>query len=296
MPEYMGEIPVRNATDYYTYTFKGWKPEIAAVTEAADYVAEYDSAAVTYTVRFLDYDGTPLQEGDLAYGDMPEYTGETLTRAATDSYTYTFKGWKPEIAAVTEAADYVAEYDSTAITYAVRFLDYDGTPLQEGDLSYGDMPEYTGEIPTREATDSYSYTFKGWDKEIEAVTAATDYTAVYDSTANVVTYTIRFINYDGEILQESQVPVGQVPVYEGELPKRPDDEQYTYTFMGWSDMPVAVTGEATYEAVYQAKPKTATDVDTVTITDDAPAYNTLGQPVGQDYRGVIIRKGKKIIR
>ena len=29
---------------------------------------------------------------------------------------------------------------------------------------------------------------------------------------------------------------------------------------------------------------------------DAPAYNLAGQPVGPDYKGIVIKNGKKVVR
>ena len=46
-----------------------------------------------------------------------------------------------------------------------------------------------------------------------------------------------------------------MPQYTGSTPARPDDEEYTYTFSGWTPQIVAVTADATYTANYTATPK-----------------------------------------
>ena len=69
------------------------------------------------------------------------------------------------------------------------------------------------------------------------------------------TYTVTFANWDGAVLQSSQVEDGKIPVYSGETPVRPEDEQYTYTFSGWTPQIVAATTDATYTAQYVAKDK-----------------------------------------
>ncbi len=66
----------------------------------------------------------------------------------------------------------------------------------------------------------------------------------------VVYYTIRFINWNGEVLQSSQVVGGDMPVYDGITPIRPEDENYTYSFDGWSPTIVAATENADYTATY----------------------------------------------
>ena len=46
------------------------------------------------------------------------------------------------------------------------------------------------------------------------------------------TYTIRFLNWDGSVLQSSQVAQGSMPSYTGATPTKPEDDNYTYTFSG----------------------------------------------------------------
>ena len=69
------------------------------------------------------------------------------------------------------------------------------------------------------------------------------------------TYTITFANWDGATLQSSQVEEGTLPEYTGATPIRPDDEQYTYVFDGWTPAIVVATADATYTATYQSEPK-----------------------------------------
>ena len=247
-----------------------------------------------FTIRFLNYDGTILQQILLAEGQTPEYTGQTPTQPATAEYEYTFTGWDKEIVAVTADADYTAQFESNAITYTIRFLNYDGETLQELTLAYGETPEYTGQTPTQPATAEYEYTFTGWDKEIVAVTADADYTAQFESNLRV--YSVRFLNYDGKVLEDDILAYGMMPEYSGDVPTREEDETYIYTFSGWSPELSMVVGDITYTAQFEATEKTPTGVIDTNADDNGQAYNLLGQPVDDNYNGIIIRNGKKELR
>ena len=78
---------------------------------------------------------------------------------------------------------------------------------------------------------------------------------VKDNTPEPVYYTIRFLNYDGTELQNTQVLEGDMPAYTGETPTKPEDAQYTYTFNGWSPKIVAATSDAYYTAQFTAMEK-----------------------------------------
>ncbi len=247
-PAYTGETPTKEATAQYTYTFAGWDSEIVEVAGAKDYTATYTPTTNKYLITFVNYNGEELQSGEVEYGVTPAYTGETPEKPADAENTYVFTGWSPELTSVTEAKTYTAQFSSTTNKYVVRFLNDDGAVLQSEELAYGATPEYKGETPTKEATAQYTYTFKGWDSEIVAVTGAKDYKATYTSTTNK--YEIKFVYYDGTELQSGDVEYGQSPAYTGATPVKPADAENSYTFSGWSPNITAVTGAQTYTAVF----------------------------------------------
>ena len=84
--------------------------------------------------------------------------------------------------------------------YTIRFVDENGTELQSSGWEYGETPSYSGETPTKEADDWYSYEFKGWTPEITEVTGNATYTAVYNST--LIEYIARFVDENGETVAE----------------------------------------------------------------------------------------------
>ncbi len=120
-PSYTGQTPTKEKTAQYTYTFAGWKDEAEAVYTdelppvigEATYKADYSATVNKYTVKFVNEDGSELQSDTLAYGETPEYKGETPIKKEDEKYTYTFEKWSPEIAAVTGDAAYTAVYTAT---------------------------------------------------------------------------------------------------------------------------------------------------------------------------------------
>lgn len=77
--------------------------------------------------------------------------------------------------------------------------------------------------------------------------------------------TVTWMNYDGtELKKDEIVAEGITPSYDGATPEKAEDDDYTYTFSGWTDgttnygltdtLPV-VTGNVTYTATYTANEK-----------------------------------------
>ena len=240
----------KESTAEYTFTFRGWTPELSSVTGDATYTAVFDTTVNTYTVTWLNSDNSPLYQEEVAYGETPVYTGETPTQESTAEYTYTFVGWDSDPAPVTGAAIYKAVYSSNKNSYTVTFYFEDGvTVLDSQVLEYGETPS-TSLIPSKNDEEHYYYTFIGWSPEITPVTGDASYTPVF--TKEPKQYTITFNNYNGRPLWTTTVPYGETPVYNGETPTRQRTQQYSYEFAGWSPELTAVSGDATYTALFDA--------------------------------------------
>lgn len=248
MPAYRGATPAKQATAQYTYMFNGWNNAIEFVTGNAIYLATYVSTTNKYLITFQDENGAMLQQDSVEYGAFPAYHGTTPTKAATAQYTYTFAGWNPSVTSVIGDVTYTATYSSIINQYSIAFLNYDGVELQRSSINYGVTPAYNGPTPTKLTTAQYTYTFKGWDKEILPVAAAETYVAQFDSVVNK--YLITFKDEDGTTLQQDSVEYGLLPAYRGETPTKPSTAEHTYFFGGWAPTVVQVTENATYTATY----------------------------------------------
>ena len=257
--------PTRVADNTYTYTFAGWDKEIVACEGDATFKATYTSTYIDYTVIFKNEDGKILSHNTYHYGEKVNVP-EAPTKAADNTYTYTFKAWDKTVVDCAGDATYTATYDSTYIDYTVIFKNEDGTVLSTNTYHYGDEIT-TPETPTKAADNTYTYTFKAWDKTVVDCAGDATYTATYDST--YIDYIVIFKNEDGTVLSTETYHYGDevsVPTN----PTKESDNDYTYTFNGWDKETVACDGDATYTATY-----TATEIEDTSTpgTDTEPDTN-----------------------
>lgn len=188
-PVYQGATPSKAKTAQYSYAFDSWSPAISAVTGDASYQATFTATVNTYTIRFVNADGTELDTQTLPYGSTPTYQGATPSKTGDAEFSYTFDGWDKSLAEVTGDATYKATFTLWVNQYTIRFVDEDGTLLQSSDWYYGEMPRFRGKTPFKDPTSTTAYVFSGWDDAIGTVTGAKTYTATYQSHAYKLNYT-----------------------------------------------------------------------------------------------------------
>ena len=250
-------------TDEEILTFAGWEPELteeSVVTCDAEYVAVFTSEPRKYHVVFKDYDGSVISDLQLPYG-TDIYTAKPADpeREPDADHTYQFAGWTPALTEgtmVTGDAEYTATYADADRKYSIRFLDHDGSVISDLQLPYGtDIYAAKPADHEREADESNTYTFSGWEPALPegtAVTGDAEYTASYTSAERE--YSIRFLDHDGSLLSELSLPYG-ADIYAAKPadPKRAPDERRTYEFRAWEPAlteGTAVTGDVEYKASY----------------------------------------------
>ena len=68
-----------------------------------------------YTITWKDGDGNVIKTEQVEYGKTPAYEGDTPSKTADDQFTYEFNNtWSPAVAAVTEDAEYAAQFTGKA--------------------------------------------------------------------------------------------------------------------------------------------------------------------------------------
>ena len=198
VPEFTGTLPtLPENNDQYVYSGT-WDKEVVSVTGETTYSYVVTQKVKTYTVKFLNEDGSTLFTEEYEYGQTPVYGGQTPTKAKTAKYSYEFKGWNKALAEVTGDVEYTAEYNSTINKYTINFVDEAGNVLQTGEVEYGVVPSFTGTLPTKANTVQYTYS-GAWDKVIGEVVDDATYTYVFNPTTNKYDVTINHLNLDGTV-------------------------------------------------------------------------------------------------
>lgn len=251
---YVG-TPTKTATASKIYTFNGnWSPTIGVVTASTTYTAQFNETTRQYSVTFLNYDNTQLETKNVNYGVTPAYTGTPATPTRPDdTYIYTFTGWKNQLTGVsglnvvTGDQTYVAQYSKVHKYFNIRFEDADGTTLKAGREERGSTPSAPAD-PSRDADAQYTYTFDTWTPAIAAVSEDKTYMATYNTTLR--SYTIRFLDYNGDNLIAPQVlTYGSTPTEPVSVPDKSSAEE----FANWDDVIRTVSESKDYIAQYRHK-------------------------------------------
>ena len=208
VPIYLnGEIPTKNSTVQFEYTFIGWNTvdtndatqeviQLQPITEDITYYAIFSQQLRHYTIVWRTFGDTVFEVTEQEYGTVPIYlNGETPTKNSTAQFDYTFIGWNTVdtndttqetsvITAITADTTLYAIFSKILRSYSVTWKNYDGSVLLVKTISYGSLPEYTVDEPIRESDENYFYTFSGWDKTYLAVTGNEVYTAIFEKHLN----------------------------------------------------------------------------------------------------------------
>lgn len=108
---------------------------------------------------------------------------EVKTKLGTDDAQYTYSHDLPAELPFEEGKIYTET--RTVNKYNVTFKNYNDETLKTETLDYGATPVAPETAPVKPYDDDNHFTFKGWDKEIAAVTGDVTYTAEFDAVAHV---------------------------------------------------------------------------------------------------------------
>ena len=261
--------PVKPSNGIYSYTFTGWVPALASVTGNAVYTAQYKTIENPMG-DCEDIHTIWLQPGGSSLGEMISDStmwhnvpsGGSISGIGSDFLRTPAKNLSNMTSVKLTFSHY---YVSASTANLTLWVCADYTNSKNDNWEQLTIPKYKSndfvtvniDVPTnkvgRNTVFGFSYysdnRYSNWiikNLQLDAVCAG----------ATPTYYTIRFLNWDGEVLKSSQVEEGSLPSYEGSTPIRPDDEQYSYSFSGWTPTIAAATADADYTAQYTATAKT----------------------------------------
>ncbi len=128
--------------------------------------------------------------------------------------------------------------------YTITWTNDDGFVIDETAVFHGSVPQHDDSVKASDA--QYTYAFVGWSPEIVPATGDATYAAVFSKTLN--SYTVTWVVDD--FVSERIYQYGKVPSYSS-VPSKAPSEGVTYEFERWEPSLSAVTGDATYTAVFR---------------------------------------------
>lgn len=157
--------------------------------------------------------------------------------------------------------------------------DSDATSGTQNDGSYDAGQIVYLFVKTPEETNVYRYVLpdgfeavgNGWHRKRIYVSADHADLGTIQVERRHQLYTITWKNWDGSVLYSEAFEYGDAPTYSRwkAPPTRPDNEQYTYTFTGWTPRMSLVQKDASYTAIFRA------DLRRFTVTVSPTEHGTI---------------------
>lgn len=248
--DYAAAIPVYNGAEPAKtgYTFNGWKDadgntlaSYNGVMPNKDLVFTAQFDANQYTITFKKLNGEVVKTGTQTYGNAldipaaPVEAGKTFAGWTGDDSSFIADGATASVPAGN--VTYTATYDTN--TYTVQYK-LDG-------VNYGEPVSYTYGATISDPTvpDSAIPTgkqFDGWESHAATVTD----NMIINGTTSWINYTITY-KVNGETYKTFTNQH-----YGDGFPVPADPTLAGYSFEGWSDEPLTVTGNAEINAIFNA--------------------------------------------
>ncbi len=284
-PVYTGDTPTKSQTNTDQWYYNNWwtdqnggsyeKDSLPVVTSDAVYSANFVHTTRYYNVKFVNYDGTKLYMFGRTYNQLvysSDYVGDYPERPNSGDTYYEFIGWDKSSARTTSDVIFTAKYKASSDYYLIKFVDQDGTVLQESRLTKTQKIHFDGENPTQESTPYYSYAFNRWKSDLGNVfnngnvlypTGNETFSPYFLAIANY--YNIKFLLDDGTVISEGTFNANMTPTQLAQYtPKNPEkkapDAFHYYEFTGWSPelRTVGEAGDTSYTATFELKEKVLT--------------------------------------
>ncbi len=278
----------------FTYAFAYWTEEssdehytatdIAALKAVANrkFTAVYNAVPRTYEIVFQNWDGTEISRAAQNYNTRIAVP-ISPSKEEDNSYKYSFIGWTEvggdgTVLTVSETANlrvqyavtFKAAYSSTVKLYTIIFRDFNNAVITSVKVGYGtDIDTVIPNAPVKPSNGIYDYVFSGWSPTPVDVIGDASYLANYQSTLRK--FDVRFLDYDGTVLQTEKVEYGSSAEYKGATP----DGKVGHTFSGWDKSLDNVTDDMDVTALYTPNKQTLTFVISGAVSTRSVNYGTV---------------------
>ena len=247
MPSYTHEGFTLNEDEYFTYVFTGWYPTLSPANGDTTYYAQYNRIAKQGVPeeQSVTFDITPsktiFEQGDIKITLVWDSGDNGFMIADFSALANVSAGSKGIITKMVMTRGYSdGSYGGTPITLA------NGKTI---------MSTRSGEVFTCDNIVANTAGIRAYGSAYAYIKEITVY------YLPLPTYTVTWKNYDGFVLEtDADVAEGATPEYNGTVPTKADDDQYTYEFAGWND------GTTTY-ALNEALPQVNSDMTFTAVFD-----------------------------
>ncbi|MCX4363192.1 MAG: leucine-rich repeat protein [Clostridia bacterium] len=243
--------PVKTEEDGFTYEFLNWDIAFDNVTTDLDVRAVFKKISHTYTVRYVNWDGSLLFEEQVGSGEPSVYGGENPQRESSDKFSYVFKGWTDadKLDAITRNITVQAVFEQNINTFTVTFVYGDGKRATLREIGFGTDLTYSNLVPTdvaKESTPQFEYIFIGWDRTFDNITSDMLITAKYSEQTRI--YEVKFF-VDDKCIKAISAPYGS-SVEAPSQPVKVEDDGFTYEFVGWDKTVDKVEEDTQVNAIF----------------------------------------------
>ncbi len=258
MPSYQGAEITRNEDDYFTYEFSRWHPAISSAKGDATYYAqlkrnakqgvpEEQSVTIATNQRKSVYEQGDIKISVQSVGDNSGF----LVNDYSDSSTVSVKG--------------NGTITKMVMTRGYSSGNYNASPIiiANGKTT---MSTQSGEVFTCDNIVANNVGIRAYGNRYTFIKEVT----VYYIPPTI--HTVTWKNWDGSVLEtDEDVAEGATPEYNGNEPTKPEDDENTYEFAGWTPEITAVSANAEYTATFTAVPKqtTPTTTETTVVWDSS---------------------------
>jgi hypothetical protein len=240
-------IPTKSPTSSLMYVFTGWDVSFNNIANHLEVHAQFDEVVRTFLVRFVDEDGNLLKEEYVPYSESA--TPPTNYDVPESTEQYDFKAyWDRDFSNIYENMEVTLLFEEILRSYTYTFYDEDGNIIKTVTAEYGSIitPPMA---PSKDMTEKYTYEFIGWSPAIALeLTGDVDYYPEFEESLRL--YTVTFIDGNGDIFDQIQVPYGERGALPEGTPIKDSTNQYYYEFTYWQVIPVSVKRDMEIPALF----------------------------------------------